>query len=84
MIRTDRLQSVVMHGQQKCFAIESRPVIIRGKKVRHIVIFDNHPASLRLLLGSNLFPRPRGQRFYRVLTVMLVLSVVCELLWFLL
>jgi hypothetical protein len=49
MIRTDRLPNTTTLGQKRIFLIASRPVTEGEKTIRHIVIFDNHPASLRLL-----------------------------------
>jgi hypothetical protein len=41
-------------GKKRIFAIVSRPSAaeLKGKAIRRIVIFDNHPDSLRLLLES--------------------------------
>jgi hypothetical protein len=40
--------------QRRIFAIVSRPISIgvSGKTIRRVLIFDNHPASLRLALES--------------------------------
>jgi hypothetical protein len=61
--------------------VASRPVTEREKTIRHIVIFDNHPASLRLLLSSNLMLRRRNEFFYVVLTIVLVLAASLGILW---
>jgi len=41
-------------GKKRIFAIISRPIAaeLKGKAIRRIVIFDNHPDSLRLVLES--------------------------------
>jgi len=41
-------------GKKRIFAIISRPSAaeLKGKAIRHVVIFDNHPDSLRFLLES--------------------------------
>jgi len=41
-------------GKKTIFAIVSRPIAaqLKGKAIRRIVIFDNHPDSLRLVLES--------------------------------
>jgi hypothetical protein len=41
-------------GKKRIFAIVSRPIAaeLKGKAIRRIVIFDNHPDSLRLVLES--------------------------------
>jgi len=52
----------------------SRSVTVRGKTIRHIVIFDNHPASLQLLFSSDFMLRRRNDVFYAVLAIALVLA----------
>jgi hypothetical protein len=81
MIRTDRLPDATLREQKRRFAVESRLVSVSGKTIRHIVIFDNHPDSLRLLLGSDLIPQRRNEFFYAVLTIVLVLAAVLGMLW---
>jgi hypothetical protein len=81
MIRTDRLPDATLRGQKRRFAVESRLVSVSGKTIRHIVIFDNHPDSLRLLLSSDLIPQRRNEFFYAVLTIVLVLAAVLGMLW---
>src|SRR5207244_2010901 len=65
MIRTDRLPDATTLGQKRIFVVASGPVTESEKTIRHIVIFDNHPASLRLLLRTHLINREpvRCQRF---------------------
>jgi hypothetical protein len=43
-------------GKKRIFAVVSRPIGVgpKGKAIKRIVIFDNHPESLRLLLESGL------------------------------
>ena len=50
------LRDSVSSGQKRIFAIVSPPVPtpIAGKTIRRIMIFDNHPDSLRLVLKSGL------------------------------
>jgi hypothetical protein len=74
MIRTDRLPDATTLGLKRIFVVASRPVTEGEKTIRHIVIFDNHPDSLRLLLNSDLIPRRRNEFFYAVLTIVLVLA----------
>ena len=81
MIRTDRLPNATTRGQKRIFAVVARPVTVSGKTVQHILIFDNHPASLRLLLNSDLIPRRRNEFFYAVLTVVLVLAAGLGMFW---
>jgi hypothetical protein len=81
MIRTDRLPNATTRGQRRCFVVRSRLVTASGKTIRHIVIFDNHPDSLRLLLNSDLIPRRRNEFFDAVLTIVLVLAAGLGMFW---
>jgi hypothetical protein len=72
--RTNRLPDATTPGQKRVFLVASRPITEGEKTIRYIVIFDNHPESLRLLLGSNLPSRRRNQFFYLVLAITLVLA----------
>jgi hypothetical protein len=74
MIRTDGLPDTTTLGQKRIFVVASRPVTESEKTIRHIVTFDNHPDSLRLLLSSNPMLRRRNEFFYVVLTIVLVLA----------
>ena len=80
-IRTDRLPDVTTRGQKKIFTILSRSVTVRGKTIRHVLIFDDHPASLRLLLGSDPAPRRRNGFLYVVLAIVLVLATGLGMFW---
>jgi hypothetical protein len=40
--------------RKRTFAIVSRPIAIDNKTIRRVVIFDNHPESLRLILQSGI------------------------------
>ena len=44
----------ISSGEKRIFAIALRPIAteIKGQAIRRIVIFDNHPDSLRLALES--------------------------------
>jgi hypothetical protein len=81
MIRTHRLPNATTRRQKRCFAVGSRLVTVSGKTIRHIVIFDNHPDSLRLLLNSDLIPRRRNEVFYAVLAIVLVLAAGFGMFW---
>ena len=41
---------------KRIFAIVSRPIltVIEGKTLRHVLIFDNHPDTLRLILQAGM------------------------------
>jgi len=84
MIRTDRLPDATTLGQKRIFVVASRPVTESGKTIRHIVIFDNHPASLRLLFGSDLMLRRPNEVFYAVLAIALALAAGLGMFWLLL
>jgi hypothetical protein len=81
MIRTERLPDATTLEQKRIFVVASRPVTEGEKTIRHIVIFDNHPASLRLLFSSDLKLRRRNKVFYAVLAIALVLAAGVGLLW---
>jgi len=80
-IRTDRLPDATTGGRKKIFAVLSRPVTVGGKTIRHVLIFDDHPASVRLLLGSDRAPRRRNEFHYVVLAIVLVLATGLGMFW---
>jgi hypothetical protein len=79
--------------RKRIFAIVSRPIPtnVKGKTIRRIVIFDNHPDSLRLVLGSGMeFDAAEGvsQREKRksiicgsILIAMVLGAMLWPLLW---
>ena len=81
MIRTDRLPDATTRGQKRRFAVRSHLVTVSGQTIRHIVIFDNHPDSLRLLCSSGLMLRRRNEVFYAVLAIALVLAAGLGVFW---
>jgi len=81
IIRTDRLANPTTRGQKRRLAVQSQLVTVGDKIIRHIVIFDNHPHSLRLLLNSDLIPRRQNELFYAVLTIALVLAAGLGIFW---
>jgi hypothetical protein len=81
IIRTNRIPSATTLGQKRIFVVVSRPVTVSEKTSRHIVIFDNHPASLRLLFSSDLRLRRRNEVFYVVLVFALVLAAGLGMFW---
>jgi hypothetical protein len=58
-----------------------------GKKVRRILIFDNHPDSLRLVFGRranrhvDLSVRPRASSWELVLVSMLAMGALIGMFW---
>jgi hypothetical protein len=81
MIRTDRLPDATTLGRKTIFVVASSPVTESEETTRHIVIFDNHPASLRLLFSSDFMLRRRNGVFYAVLAIALVLAVGLGMFW---
>jgi hypothetical protein len=81
MLRTDRLPDATTLGQRRIFVVASRPVTESEKTIRHIVIFDDHPASLRLLFSNDLTLRRRNEVFYAVLTITVVLAAGLRMFW---
>lgn len=79
--RTNRLPDATTLGQKRIFVVASQPITEGKKTIRRIVIFDNHPESLRLLLGSDLPSRRRNQFFYVVLAITLVLAAGLGVFW---
>jgi hypothetical protein len=73
MIRANRRADATTRGQKRIFAIMSGPVTVRGKTVRHVLIFDNDPASLRLLVATGPAPGRRSE-LWAVLAILLVLA----------
>jgi hypothetical protein len=80
-------------GQNKIFAIVSRPIPsgVEGKTIRRILIFDNHPDSLRLALESSVDSDSDDDECLRarrtsivcgsILMAMLVVALVWPLFW---
>ena len=81
MIRTDRLPDATTLREKRIFVVASRPAIESEKMSRHIVIFDNHPASLRLLCSSDLSLRRRNDVLYAVLAIALVIAAGLGIFW---
>jgi hypothetical protein len=80
IIRTERLPNATRRGQKRIFAVVSRPVTVRGKTVRHVLIFDNDPASLRLLVATGAAPGRRSE-LWVVLALLLVLAATIAMFW---
>jgi hypothetical protein len=83
-IRTNRLPDATTGRLKRTFAVVSRSVTVRGKTIRHVLIFDDHPASVRLLIERTTAPRRPNEFFYPVLAVMLVLAAGLGMFWSLL
>jgi len=83
-IRTDRLPDATTGRPKKIFTVLSRSVTVRGKTIRHVLIFDDHPASIRLLLGSDSASRRWNEFLYVVFAIVLVLATGLGMFWLLL
>jgi hypothetical protein len=81
MTRIERLPDAPTLGQTRIFVVASRPVTEGGRTIRHIVIFDNHPESLRLLFRGDLMSRERSDVFYAVLAIALALAASLGMFW---
>jgi hypothetical protein len=77
-------------GRKKIFAIVSRPIPagVEGKTIRHVLIFDTHPDSLRLVfetgadLESDAAAAWRRERRTSVICgSILIAMVVAAMLW---
>jgi hypothetical protein len=83
------LRDSVSSGQKRFFAIVSppTPTSVAGKTIRRIMIFDNHPDSLRLVLKSGLdldgeaAASRRERRTSIICGFILIAMVVAALLW---
>ena len=74
-------------GRKRTFAIVSPPIPVRSgrKTVRHVLIFDNHPRSLRLLSETLAkadvdLALPRNPR-HVILGIALILTLVIAMFW---
>jgi hypothetical protein len=84
-----RLAGLAGSGQKRIFAIVSPPIPTRveGKTMRRIVIFDNHPDSLRLILQSGVHPDSddassrRERRTSITFGLILIAMLLAALLW---
>ena len=79
--RTTRLSDATTREQKKVFAVVSQVVTVRGKTTRHILIFDNHPATLELLRSIDLTARRGSKLLHILLTISLVLVVGLGIVW---
>jgi len=80
-IRTNRmLRNATTRTRKKIFVVESRHVTPSGKTIRQITIFDNDPASLRLLT-SHFTARRQPEFGEAALTIMLVLAIGLGIFW---
>jgi hypothetical protein len=83
------LRDSVSSGQKRIFAMVSPPIPtpVAGKTIRRIVIFDNHPDSLRLVLKSGLdldgdaAASRRERRTSIICGFILIAMAVAALLW---
>jgi hypothetical protein len=84
-----RIPAATNSARKRIFAIVSRPIptAIEGKTIRHVVIFDNHPDSIRLVLQARLdetaddFAVRRDKLIPFVCGAVLIAMSVAALLW---
>jgi CheY-like chemotaxis protein len=64
-------------SDKRMFAIVSPPIAAakRGRPTRNILIFDNHPASLRLARDVDLAPPRPTLAYYLLLSVLVILAL---------
>ena len=85
----DGLRDSTSSGRKRIFAIVSRPIPtgVEGKTIRRILIFDNHPDSLRLVfepgveLDTDDAASRRERRIAIICGFILIAIVVGALLW---
>jgi hypothetical protein len=71
-------------GHKRIFAAVSRPVTVGDKAVRHVVIFDTHPATLCLLRevdpfnlhGTRICRTPQGTLSWHIILGMILVALV--------
>jgi hypothetical protein len=79
--RTIRLPDATAREEKRIFTVVSQTVIKKGKTIRHILVFDNHPASLDLLRSIDVAARRRSKLVYAVPTIALVLAAGLGMFW---
>ena len=80
------VRDCISSRQKRIFAIVSRPIPtqIKGKTVRRILIFDNHPDTLGLIFDSGLNPDREDAVFRRTSIIcgsILIALVLAAMLW---
>jgi hypothetical protein len=89
MVELGCLRDSTSSGRKRIFAIVSRPIPtgVEGKTIRRILIFDNHPDSLRLVfetgvdLNSDDAAWRRKRRASVICGSILIIVVVAAMLW---
>ena len=79
--RMTRLPDATTREEKKVFAVVSQLVTVRGKTTRHILIFDNHPATLDLLRSIDVTARRGSKLLHLVITTALVLATGLGIVW---
>ncbi len=79
----------VTSPRKRIFAIVSRPTLsqVKGKTIRRILIFDNHPDTLRLILDSGIDPDSGDAASRRTSIIcgsILIATITAAMLWALL
>ena len=90
VLETRRIPVARNSGRKRIFAIVSRPIPtgIEDKTIRRVVIFDNHPDSLRLILQASVdevsadeFAVRREKLISFVSGSVLILMCMAAMLW---
>ena len=88
MAELDSFRDSTSLGKERIFAIVSRQIAAepKGKAIRRIVIFDNHPDSLRLVLKSGVDSYSDAaarweRRASRICGSILIAIILAALLW---
>jgi hypothetical protein len=71
-------------GQKRIFAIVTMPFVLHGKRVQRVLIFDNHPDSLRLAAEQYLNPDADSRhtsRSHIIFGLVLILTLVIGMVW---
>ena len=79
--RIVRLPHKTAREEAETFSVVSRVEIVGSKAARYILIFDNHPATLRLL-GSSFLSKPDETKLgHKVFAVALILATGTGIIW---
>jgi hypothetical protein len=89
MFEPESVGDVARSPRGRIFAIVSRPISIgiAGKTIRRVLIFDNHPESLRLVLQSSVdvssddAASRREKRASIICGSILIAIVIAAMLW---
>ena len=81
--RIPRLSDATTREQRGPFSVVSQLVTVRGKATRHILIFDDHPATLQLVRSFDLLKRAESKLGQKAFAIALILSTGIGMIWIL-